>query len=334
MPKKQNRDMTAVQKGLKLFTLLLLDSGSWSLTDLAKKLECSKQTILRLVDQIEGSGWGQIIEELRGNRKYYRLAKPSKVTSVALTTSGLSQLTLCHDFLAKLLPEGMQQEASDALLTASYYLPEKETRQPSIGFSLSKGRIDYAPFEDYLRNMAQAIYDQKAVEILYQKDITQEPESFLFAPKKIVSYRESIYLAGWRVEKKTTLTPIYESTLALQRIRGLKGARYSTVNIKEPGEFKDESFGVVAGDAFVLKVKFKPEAATYVQERIWSDDQKCQLDKSGHLTLTMTSRSVPETLSWILSFGASAKLVSPDWLVDDLRKALLNISASYKVNNG
>jgi DNA-binding IclR family transcriptional regulator len=126
MPRKKDPDSTSLQKGLKLFTLLLFGGRTWSLSKLYQEIRCSKQTVLRLLAQIEASGWGKIIAEKRGNQNFYYMPRPRQVASVTLNERNLAQLTLCRDFLAKLLPERLKNETSETILKAHYYLPEPD----------------------------------------------------------------------------------------------------------------------------------------------------------------------------------------------------------------
>lgn len=50
-------------------------------------------------------------------------------------------------------------------------------------------------------------------------------------------------------------------------------------------------------------------SATYVKERIWSDDQEIETCPDGSIILTLTSQSEPELKSWVNSFGGDAKIL-------------------------
>ena len=72
MPKKRDDLSTYGQKFISLFARLLFSMESHSLTDLARMLKCSKQTVLRLVQDIERAYLVNIEHSFKGNRKYYR----------------------------------------------------------------------------------------------------------------------------------------------------------------------------------------------------------------------------------------------------------------------
>lgn len=67
----------------------------------------------------------------------------------------------------------------------------------------------------------------------------------------------------------------------------------------------------MAGEAFPVKVFFKPQAACYVSERNWSDDQKVKTQHDGSLEMEFTATSRPEVISWVLGFGREAELLEP-----------------------
>ena len=332
MPKKFDPDSSAMQKGLKLF-VMLLSGRRWSLRELAEELNCSKQTVLRLVSQLEAASWGRMMEHKEGNRKYFSLLRPRRQAAIAFDAQKISHLMLCYDFISQILPEGFRRESSEAILLVENYLPEGESRPVSIGKVLSKGHIDYSPFESSLRRLVQAIRESKACEITYRKNINEAGQRFLYAPKALVNYHENIYIGGWRVEKRRPLKVLYEATLALQRIEEALPTSITTINVPEPEGFEDGHFGVMLHEPFTCRVKFAPDLATYVSERIWSSDQQVKHHRNGSLTLSMTSRNIPETVAWLLSFGSAARVMSPKWLADKIKDTASATAQQYPGSN-
>ena len=90
-----------------------------------------------------------------------------------------------------------------------------------------------------------------------------------------------------------------------------------------------KNFGIVKEDCFEVEVEFTGWAARYVTERIWSPDQKVIEKKGGKIKLTFSASSEPELISWLLSFGDEAKLIKPDWLVDEAREIVNRMAGVY-----
>ncbi|MBQ4567226.1 MAG: helix-turn-helix domain-containing protein [Desulfovibrio sp.] len=93
------------EKLLALYTLLMLrGQNPISLSELARILHCSKQTVLRYLDQLEASGYGKLEEPIvRGREHLYRMA-PIAQPHLALGVRELSQLTLCRKMLLPSCP--------------------------------------------------------------------------------------------------------------------------------------------------------------------------------------------------------------------------------------
>ena len=84
-------------------------------------------------------------------------------------------------------------------------------------------------------------------------------------------------------------------------------------------------------EEFEIRARFWGKAAAYVAERQWSANQKIEYDETDNShVLTATMANAPETLSWLLSFGDSVKLLAPDWLVREFKRVLRNIQRLYK----
>ncbi|MFZ5564639.1 MAG: helix-turn-helix transcriptional regulator, partial [Thermodesulfobacteriota bacterium] len=90
----------------------------------------------------------------------------------------------------------------------------------------------------------------------------------------------------------------------------------------------NQAFGVIKQETFHVEVALTGYAAAFAKERRLSPDQKVEQKKDG-IVLTFTSASEPEVVAWVLSFGAEAKVLSPDWLVEEIRKTAAAVGGLY-----
>ena len=233
---------------------------------------------------------------------------------------GLAQLALCRELLTNLLPETMHKEMEKSLRQAVAFLPLGSQDLPDhIGTNLSKGRIDYKPFQATLGIILQAIREHKVCEIQYKGAALAEEKSFDFAPKLIIGFRESLLVQGFIVADKGTALPVYDSptTLAIHRIKACDATRREA-RVPDIPEPDNATFGIMEGEPFTAVVRFAAAAATYVAERQWSAQQTIEFHDDGSLTLHVQGQSVPEFLSWVLSFGKAAEVFSPEWLRNEV----------------
>ena len=91
----------------------------------------------------------------------------------------------------------------------------------------------------------------------------------------------------------------------------------------------NQNFGIIKKESFEVVVEFSGFAARYVAERMWSPDQKVIKKKGGNVKLIFTASSRPELMAWVLSFGNEAKLIKPDWLVDEVRQTVDRTRGRY-----
>lgn len=333
MGKKWNPDTKPSEKLLAMYTMLLFSRKEASLSELAIELKCSKQTVLRLIDQMEASHFGKIIHSKRGRESMYMLARPKELPKLSLDAEGLQQLALCRDFMLHLLPESMRKNIDATLQQATAYLSHGEDPKAlfSVGGSFAKGHIDYSPFQDIFTSIIKAIDQKKVCTVQYRSSLHRESTTFAFAPKRLVAYREAIHIHGWIVSDQGSALPLYEkpTNLALHRMQKVLLTRRNAGHIPDVKEKNQDAFGLIEDQPFSVQVMFSPSAASYVAERKWSAGQKVTLHKDGSLTLTMTTHNTAEVISWVLSFADTAELLSPQWLRDELEKRIATLWSKY-----
>ena len=328
---KKWSDAKPAEKLLGLYTILLVATRPHSHTELSEMLCCSKAAMTRLLVQLEGSHFGKVHRSSKGREALYQLEKPRQLPTVCLNAEGLAQLALCRELLTNLLPDTMHKEMEISLRQAVAFLPKGSQDLPDhIGTNLSKGRIDYKPFQATLGIVLQAIRDYRVCAITYKGAALAEEKSFDFAPKLMIGFRESLLVQGFVVADKGTAMPVYEkpTTLALHRIKACTATRREACvpDIPEPD---NATFGIMEGDPFTAVVRFAPTAATYVAERQWSAQQTIEFHDDGSLTLHVQGQSVPEFLSWVLSFGKAAEVLSPEWLRNEVGETVGELYGFY-----
>jgi len=55
-----------------------------------------------------------------------------------------------------------------------------------------------------------------------------------------------------------------------------------------------------------------------VAERTWSPDQKIERIDDDKIRLGFSASSKVELIAWILSFGEDARVIEPDWLIEEV----------------
>lgn len=336
MGKKWN-DSRPAEKLLSFYTMLLFSRAPISLSEAAESLECSKQTVGRLADQLEGARYGKLNKSKVGKEVYYNIDKPRRVPAINLNADALAELVLCHEFIQKLLPPAMLKKARQSLNQAAAFLEDPSAGiRDGIGSALVKGLIDYAPFEEILRTFMIAIAERRICRVCYRAKRHLEEKTYEFAPKRLIAFHESIFVLGYIMSPEEPLKPLYPraTLLALHRFLSCQITRLKSDGAPEP-EIREQSFfGVFDDNKFPIKILFKASAATYVAERRWSGNQRIEELPNNDIILYAEAGNEKECVSWILSFGANAELLQPAWLREKIKETLADMNRVYGMESG
>jgi predicted DNA-binding transcriptional regulator YafY len=325
------------QKLISLFAKLLFTQKSHSLIELSRMLNCSKQTVLRLVDDIRRSYGVEIEEFLEGKRKYYRIKRLSSAkASLDMTENELNALYMCKTFSEHLMGKDLYEEATHALEKNYTCLQQDKLPSPHHFASFRSGSIDYTPHQNTIRTLIEAMDNRKICKISYKSIMAQRAKTFYIKPLKIFSHKDSVYLHAHlaRAPGKPYCEPDFNPLLAIHRIKKVEATERLFVfpkNYDFDKAFK-QNFGVIKDDAFEVEVEFTGWAAKYAAERTWSQDQKI-VQNNGTMVLTFSASSEPELISWVLSFGDEARLLKPAWLISNVKQKINNMQMNFnKIN--
>lgn len=309
------------EKLLTLYTLLVFqdEKAPFSLSRLSQLLDCSKQTVLRLLDQLEASRFGKLEEPIRKGREHYYRLTPQPRQALSIGPREAAQLALCRSTLMRLLPK-------DAL-------PPDGTGSPSPSVHVVyKGYIDYERFTGQYATLLRAVEERKVCRITYRRSPFREPRVFFFAPMRLLSYRESLAATGWEVTQSGLVKPLYETPLFLyiQRCQSVSLTARGSRRLPEPESNGADAFGLLQdGEPFTVELLFEEDTAGYVHDRQWAADQRFELTSDRRLRMEMTARNPAETISWVMGFGDRVTILSPDWLKEEVRRRALAVAEKY-----
>lgn len=334
MPAKRDPYRSYGQKIISLFARLLFSREEYSLSELARLLDCSKQTVLRLLEDLRRSYKVDLQEWKDGNRKYVRIpAWPAgKPPAVPLTEMELNLLLMCRNFAAHLLGKDLFEEAAQALWK-NQALPGDGKKADRSFAVFRPGTIDYTPHQAVLRAVLQALDKRMILKLAYQGAEPDQSKTFFIKPLKLFSYRDTVYLhvrlagAPGRPSREREI----DLLLAIHRIQS---AEMTGETFDFPADYDfdavfNREFGVIKGEAFTVEVEFAGWAARHAAERFWSPGQKIVRVDGDTVRITFKASSDWEVLSSVLFYRASARLHRPKRLVRELRRILEKLRETY-----
>ncbi|MCK9996689.1 MAG: WYL domain-containing protein [Candidatus Krumholzibacteria bacterium] len=330
-------DRSYGEKLIALFAKLLFSGNRYSLTELADSLGCSKQTVLRLIDDITLAYDVPLRDEIQGGRKYVWIERTGEAEPAALLTETEHRtLQMCRSFTEHLLGRKTFQEAEYAVEKSGRHLPPGvEPGQTPFGVVRS-GVIDYTAHEDVLRTLIDSMDQHLVCEVSYQNLTADEPKTFHIKPLKVFAHRESVYVHARRAKSpgKPYKVPKYDPLLAVHRF---KSARLTDVPFRRPAHYDfekvmNQGFGVWNQKKFRVVVELNGWAANFARERIWSPDQEITELKSGGIRLEFWTTSEPEVVALVLSFGSKGRIIGPDNIREIVEQELMAMTSTYEAS--
>jgi len=88
--------------------------------------------------------------------------------------------------------------------------------------------------------------------------------------------------------------------------------------------FMETSFGVFRGESVHVKIRFAPEVAGYIGEKIWHATQKLTQLEDGAVLFEADVAGTEEIKHWVMQWGAHAEVLSPA----SLRRAMQSETAA------
>jgi predicted DNA-binding transcriptional regulator YafY len=334
MPRKKDPDQNYGQKLIRLFTTLLFAGEPKSLIELSQQLNCSKQTVMKIVDDITQCYSVRIEDLYKGRRKYYLIRAPKIVKkAMRVTAEELAVLEMCRNFTKHLLGQKLFEEAANAIGKTWLSLSEGHKAGSSHFADFIPGTIDYTPYYPSILAIIQAMEDRRICRIRYQRLMAETAKEFYIKPLKLFSHKDTLYLHARLARKpgRSYCEPKFDPLLPIQRIKrlDLTDRKYEfPTNYNFEADY-NQTFGVMNNETFRAEIEFSGWAAAYVQERTWSPNQKIIKHTKGHINLQFTASSEQEVISWVMSFGPEAVVTRPNWLREVFKERVSELSRNY-----
>lgn len=332
MPEKLAPHVSPAARMLNLYGLLLFSGRQYSLPQLARMLRCSKQTVLRMLEQIEMSRTVMVESWREGRRKWVRVKTPTTPPRVCLDARAIQLLLLCRDFVCHLLPPELQEEVGQTIARTTTLLADPEDRSQaftSVAQASAKGMVDYSGREDLVHTLLTAMTEHRVCRVRYHSPKRPKPREYAVAPLFFLSHHAALYLRCWRMTEDGPAEVVYDNMLlAMHRLLAVE---LTERRFDPPPELPEQgqAFGLMQGEPFRVRLKVGPSAAAYVRERRWSEDQRLTALPGGGMLVEFTATSRPEVASFALSFGPEAELLAPEDLRAEVAGMIRQMAAIY-----
>lgn len=230
----------------------------------------------------------------------------------------------------KLIRKLVGQNSNDDFLYKSFdKLLEKIT--PEITKSLSN-RFYIAPRpkplidDDVVEKVVEAIKNNYLLDFNYFSKWEPEERHRKIMPYQLVFDAGSLFLYGAGIK-----TPDNPRLFKLSKMHNVEILYLNTFKLPQNFRFREDfetgRFGAFQYDEeYEFAIEFYGEARSTIRENIWADNQTIEIDKKeGAVKLVFTTSQWIPVLMWVLSFGANARPLEPDWFVEEWKKNIIKM---------
>jgi len=266
------------------------------------------------------------------DRKYYKYADYDySITQIPLSVEDMAQLSEAVDLLKQMSSFKGFDGLEDVVNRLEDYVASMRYKVEPVILLESNGRLRGL---EHISTLHDAIVERKPLSITYKSFKAEEAQTFCFSPYILKEFRNRWFVFGDRHD--FTYTPL--CNLALDRIEGIsaapKGERYLKDRDFHPSTFFKDMIGVTREvDSPVEHVTFiaSTAQAPYIRTKPFHESQReLQQMEDGSVLFSLDVVLNYELERDLLGYGEGVTVLSPDHLVEKLRKRLSESVENYE----
>lgn len=301
-----------------------------SATELSKALDCHSRTVYRDLEALQLAGF-PLYSEKNENRTLWSILDDGKhQMPIPLSLTELMALYFSRNMIKTLKGSAIHDslvslfEKVKATLPSEYvsYLAKMEN---SLEVGIKAHKI-YQHFQETLAAVQEAVQQQCHIDIKYFTMSRNTSTARRVAPYKVWFYDETFYLIGYCTLRKGI------RLFAIDRIEHITLAD-DTFEIPDGFDaeaYMHPSFGVFQGEPVTVRIRFSPQAAGYVKEKIWHPSQSHVSEPDGSLVFSAEVAGIQEIKIWIMKWGSDAEVLEPESLRREIAQEAREMLARYK----
>jgi proteasome accessory factor B len=301
-----------------------------TLDELAEECDVDRRTVHRDLNAVEQAGYALTTEWSDGKKVYSFLTRSRNLPPITFTLPQLMSLYLLRSLGAHLAGTPFQGEIDELFKSIHSVLPDRHAahleRIARVSLPLLHGARDYSPAAPYVADLQKALLQQYRIRLHYAKKGKNEADEYEVDPYTLVFHKGGIYLLGNAVNRSGM------RLFALERIRGVEVTRqrFEILDSYQPEAHFSSAFGLVSDAPMKVRVRFSPEIAHTVKDRIWMPGQKISSDPEGRTIVEFEAAGQMELVSWALSYGIHAEVLAPPELRKEVKRQVKEMREMYR----
>ena len=312
-------------------TLISSRSGK-SVGDLAAILECHTRTVYRDLEALQAAGFPVYTERAGGKNLWCLLESARHSIPIPFSLPELMALYFSRGMMGVLKDTVFYDSLVTLYEKIKATLPDEYIAYlDRVAESLtvkSKPHPPYGPLRSIIDKVSEAAILKKYIWIDYYALSRKKKTRRKVAPYKIWFFDGTFYLIGHCGLRQDI------RIFAMDRIRNLESTDETFVMPEDFNidDFMKSSFGVFQGQPVKVRVRFAPDIADYIREKIWHETQQIEVQDDGSIIFEAEVAGIDEIKFWILKWGAKARVLEPEALRDAVRTEAELMAGIYAGN--
>lgn len=309
-------------------TLMTSKMGK-SAADLAEEIECHPRTVYRDLEALQVAGFPIYAERVGGKNLWALLDTVKQEIPIPFSLPELMALNFSSDMMKVFQGtvfydslESLFQKVKTTLPPESKEFIEGVEQTLQVGI---KPHNKYSKFKEIVKQINDSAAHKRTLEIEYYTMSRKKKSKRKVDPYKLWFFNGTFYLVGFCHKRKDV------RIFALDRIKMLNQTN-ETFDVIEEFDFDEytrPSFGVFQGEPTRVKAWFSPDAAGYIKEKIWHENQQIHPQVDGSIVFEAEVAGTDEIKFWIMSWGSHALVLEPESLQDEIRAEADAVLAKY-----
>jgi proteasome accessory factor B len=314
--RKERRDLNPGARMVRMIRTLC--SRAMTRADLENEFQVDRRHIYDYLQAIEQLGY-VFTEHDGASERFWKIEggylgiKPEPAT-----VSELMSLYLAKAHLHYLAGTPFVEDLDRLTRKIEAGLPEKTAakikQMIQVFLPVQRPQRSYAKQNEILAELQKGLLFQRPVKITHRAQSYPKPVVHHVEPYGLQLFDYGLYLVGYSGRAKDF------RRFAVERIQSAKADMTAEPFALRP-EYQQrlksrKAFGLIEGELLEVQIQFSKEIADYFKERQWHPTQKVKQLKNGDVIVSFQAGGMDEIVSWVLSWGMNAKVLSPSGLIN------------------
>ncbi len=296
---------------------------------LEEKLECSRATVKRLIDEMRLYLNAPIVydRKLKGYRYEAQAGEMYELPGLWFSASELQALLSVQQLFQQVQPGLLESHLQPLRRRIDQLLSQQHAGAEELPKRIRILQAAARPPGPYFSLLAGALAGRKKVHLSYFSRADDSTTERQISPQRMTHYRDNWYLDGW-CHLRDGLR-----TFSLDAIRGARLLPEPAVEIpdEELEHHFSSAYGIFSGQSDKLAVvRFSRERARWVAQEQWHPQQQSRWLEDGRYELSIPYCHPGELVMDLLRYGPDVEVVRPEALRNEIQARLLQTLKHYQ----